>query len=80
MVSELRLTYRDGAAMVPSVRTMRRWFTQARWLAGPPRSRRHQHPAPGRRSKSPWQPFLDYLLTGVAYPSAPAPNYLRRGP
>jgi hypothetical protein len=32
VITELRQTYRDGPAMVPSVRTMRRWFTEARWL------------------------------------------------
>jgi hypothetical protein len=80
VISELRLTYRDGPAMVPSVRTMRRWFTQARWLASPPLNRRHEHRAPRQRSKSHWQALLDLALTGVAYPSAPTPNYLRRGP
>ena len=81
VISELRLTYRDGPAMVPSVRTMRRWFTQARWLASPAHNRRHhERPAPRRRSQSQWQPFLDYLLTRVAYPAQPNPNYRRDGP
>ena len=81
VISELRLAYREGPAMVPSVRTMRRWFTQARWLASPAHNRRHhERPAPRRRSKSQWQPFLDYLLTGVAYPAQPNPNYRQGGP
>ncbi len=42
VIAELRRSYRDGPAMVPSVRTMRRWFTEARWLDSQPagRSRR----------------------------------------
>ena len=41
IIAELRQTYRDGPAMVPSVRTMRRWFTEARWLGTtqPPKTR-----------------------------------------
>jgi hypothetical protein len=32
VIADLRANYRDGPAMVPSVRTMRRWFVQGRWL------------------------------------------------
>ena len=32
VIDELRGSYRDGPAIVPSVRTMRRWFAQGRWL------------------------------------------------
>ena len=31
VIEELRAGYADGPAMVPSVRTMRRWFTDGRW-------------------------------------------------
>ena len=40
VIDELRADYADGPAMVPSIRTMRRWFTDGRW-----RSRRPQHRA-----------------------------------
>ncbi len=33
VIAELCHAHRDGPARPPSVRTMRRWFTQARWLA-----------------------------------------------
>lgn len=32
VIEDLRSTYVDAPAVVPSLRTMRRWFTQARWL------------------------------------------------
>ena len=31
VIDELRARHRDAAADVPSLRTMRRWFTQGRW-------------------------------------------------
>jgi hypothetical protein len=31
VIDELRANYVDGPAMVPSIRTMRRWFTDGRW-------------------------------------------------
>lgn len=40
VIDELRADYADGPAMVPSIRTMRRWFTDGRW-----RSRRPLHRA-----------------------------------
>lgn len=80
VISELRLIYRDGPAMVPSIRTMRRWYTQARWLTSPPRNRRNGHPATARRSNPYREPLINLLLTGVAYPSASTPYQLRRGP
>ena len=43
VIFELRATHVGGDAIVPSVRTMRRWFCQARWLAtSQPRSRPRQ--------------------------------------
>lgn len=82
VITELRQNYRDGPAMVPSMRTMRRWFTQARWLEAAPNNRRtHSRPAaPPRRSASPWQPFVNLILTGVAYPTPAHPSHIPRGP
>ena len=82
VIAELRRTYRDGPAMVPSLRTMRRWFTQARWLATTPDNRRHEARAAARRpgAKSRWQPLIELILTGVAYPTTPVPRSLPRGP
>ena len=34
VIEELRTQHRGGDAIVPSVRTMRRWFSEARWLTG----------------------------------------------
>lgn len=82
VISELRDTYRDGPAMVPSIRTMRRWFTQARWLASPSTNRRMPSRPPGTRARSetPWRPLVDLILTGVAYPSTTYPRHAPRGP
>jgi len=35
VIRDLRSEHADGPATAPSVRTMRRWFTQGRWLATP---------------------------------------------
>lgn len=43
VIDELRRSYRDGPAIVPSVRTMRRWFAQGRWLI-PPRPAHRSRP------------------------------------
>ena len=83
VISELRQTYRDGPAMVPSLRTMRRWFTQARRLARPSTDRRAQSrpPAPAARANPYRRPLVDLLITGVAYPSTTYPRHAtRRGP
>lgn len=82
VISELRENHRDGPAMVPSIRTMRRWFTQARWLASPSTNRRKPSRPPGTpaRTDSPWRPLADLILTGVAYPSTTYPRHAPRGP
>ena len=82
VISELRLAYRDGPAMVPSVRTMRRWYTQGRWIEATPTNRRHppQTPAPRSSAKSRWQPLLELILTGYAYSSSRPPDHRRSGP
>ncbi len=82
VISELRLTYRDGPAMVPSVRTMRRWYTQGRWNEATPNNRRRVPQAPARPSRvtSPWQPLIELILTGHAYPSSRTSPHRRSGP
>ena len=51
VIVELRARYVDCPASTPSVRTMRRWYTQARWIArrspGRARARRRRRVAPG---------------------------------
>lgn len=42
VINELRERHRDCPAMAPSVRTMRRWYSQARWMP----------PAPCRTTRS----------------------------
>lgn len=37
VIERLRHMYRESFAQVPSICTMRRWFTQARWLTDPAR-------------------------------------------
>ena len=49
VITELRDRHADCPAMAPSVRTMRRWYTQARWLASPPQ-RPRRGPEVGRRA------------------------------
>jgi hypothetical protein len=73
VIAELRANHRDGPAMVPSVRTMRRWFTQARWLAAARRGSRRSSRPPTN-----WQPFINLVLSGYGYPE-PHPLRLRPG-
>ena len=51
VIQELRDRHADCPAMAPSVRTMRRWYTQARWIAplasSPGNPRRARRPVPG---------------------------------
>ena len=81
VIADLRGTYRDGPAMVPSVRTMRRWFTQARWLQHQSTSRRQQSrtKAPATRSGRA-HPLIELILTGMAYPTLPPLPRSPRGP
>ena len=57
VIDELRGSYRDAAAIIPSVRTMRRWFAQGRWLIPlwlTPQSRPQRLPPhPSRPKESP---------------------------
>ncbi len=57
IIQELRARHRDCPALAPSIRTMRRWYTQARWLASPPSSPDTRDPA-SRRRRTPAQYML----------------------
>ncbi len=62
VIQELRERHADCPAMAPSPRTMRRWYTQARWLAPPPPGPREARKA--RRRRIPAAFFLvPYALT-----------------
>jgi hypothetical protein len=79
VIDSLRASHEGGTAVVPSVRTMRRWFSEARWLARPPRRRPMRtalrYPmADFHRPRH--DPLVSFLLTGIAYPRQNHP----RGP
>lgn len=57
VIDELRRRHGHDTARPPSVRTMRRWFTQARWLPAT-----LQPPPPARRRARRWEPLPDYML------------------
>lgn len=65
--------------MVPSIRTMRRWFTQARWQddATTPRG---EEPRVAMIPRLPARahPLIELILTGYGYPTPPPPG--PRGP
>jgi hypothetical protein len=64
VIDELRRRHDGDVARPPSVRTMRRWFTQARWLPA------SQQPSATRPSTDRrWQPLPEYMLL---------PDFLRR--
>lgn len=71
VIAELRRAYGDGPATVPSVRTMRRWFSQARWRPVVPKreSRRTRIPIPRLAPDSPWRQFIRDALTGWLHAS-----------
>jgi hypothetical protein len=70
VIDELRRDYADGPAMVPSERTMRRWFSDGRWRSpclhtAKPRRPRHRVLPPHRRP----QPSHAYLsMRRTAFP------------
>lgn len=69
VIADLRESYRDGPAMVPSVRTMRRWFTDARWLVERLVAR---HPAGnvsrwGSGGDTDWRPLVNVMIYGTPY-------------
>ena len=79
VIDDLRAAHSGGRAVVPSVRTMRRWFQQGRWYALQPRRRRANEPLAPRLDdhKPPPHPLLRLILTGVAYPHHP-PSHRQR--
>jgi hypothetical protein len=70
VIIELRHNYKDGPAMVPSVRTMRRWFTDGRWRLSPSmrsnKRRRRARFSPPRRSPRHDRTYL--MLRRAAFP------------
>lgn len=57
VIADLRGRYRAAPATVPSVRTMRRWHTEARWLTTPPPARARPKLRRPMRSSAPDLPF-----------------------
>lgn len=81
VIAELRRTHADAPAVVPSVRTMRRWFTQARWLVTQRRRTgvRARTTQPRSGPLTPREQLVNLLLTGYAYQPR-NPERLLRGP
>ena len=75
VIDDLRARHSADTAVAPSVRTMRRWFNQRRWLALQPPRRGYREPLTGRPDdhKPPPHPLIRLVLTGVAYPYQPPP-------
>lgn len=71
VIADLRHRYGNGPARVPSERTMRRWFAQARWLGAPavPHTTRPRIRIPRMAPDSPWREFITRALTGTPYVS-----------
>lgn len=57
VIAELRSRHAGEVARPPSVRTMRRWFTQARWLPASQQPQARRSPRARR-----WEPLPDYML------------------
>jgi hypothetical protein len=73
VIDELRSRYCAGPAVVPSPRTMRRWFTQARWRdGGQPLRVRPREPVP-RWKRVPWEYILlpDAIIENIFYVDVP---------
>ncbi len=80
VIDELRASYRGGVSMVPSVRTMQRWFTQGRWRVAPSRPRIRLSPPPVGEPRSAWQPFVNMVVYGYGYPEPPLSPGKSRAP
>ena len=76
VITDLRSRHANDTAVAPSVRTIRRWFSQRRWLALQPRRRAVNEPRSPRPDdhKPPPHPLLRLILTGVAYPYHSTPR------
>lgn len=65
VIADLRTTYADGPSVVPSLRTMRRWFTQARWLTrGSDPATPQERPVRRHGPLTPREQFVNLMLTG----------------
>ena len=62
VIQELRARHADCPALAPSTRTMRRWYTQARWLIPPPPTPRQQRRARRRRVPAAFM-LIPYAMT-----------------
>lgn len=71
VITSLREAHSGGTAVVPSVRTMRRWFSEARWLARAPRRRplrtALRYPM-AEIHQTGLHALVSFSLTGFAYP------------
>ena len=79
VITELRERHRDCPAMAPSVRTMRRWYSQARWMPPAPcrATRTRPHMIAGRYVPTKFElvPFamIEYVVREIG-------KHRRRGP
>jgi hypothetical protein len=66
VIADLRGRHRSGPAHVPSPRTMRRWFTEARWRTDPANPAWKPKP---RWERIPWQFVLlpEWLAMGLSF-------------
>lgn len=78
VIAELRGRHENNPFRAPSVRTMRRWFTQARWLH-PGRDRRGSGAAPAARPIRP-TPRRDARALGGTRPAQGHPTPKRPAP
>ncbi len=62
VIQELRARHADCPAMAPSARTMRRWYTQARWLTPSPPGPRQARRARRRRVPAAFA-LIPYAMT-----------------
>jgi hypothetical protein len=68
VITELRGRHADCPAMAPSVRTMRRWYTQARWLTVETPGKARRRAARAERLPIPAQYMLiPYAMTQHLY-------------
>lgn len=74
LIAELRRRHANDAAHVPTVRTMRRWFAEARWLHAPA-----ARPTPRRQAQPPDRPNI-WMLEICGLPHHPFGPYTSWGP
>jgi hypothetical protein len=77
VIHELRAKVAGGDAIAPSIRTMRRWFCEARWLDAHPTTETAACGEPTTRPREPWLAWsarimpLDQIPGLLRSPSAP---------